>query len=95
MLEKIRLLSSSNANVPIIQQTVLLKYKTLNHFLVQRHSEAAMEVRLNYIQIMSHYYSSRFSKYSSRIQKLQSIIADKYDLLGIDDNTKKGEQLLS
>ena len=79
-----------NANVPIVQQMGLLKNKNLYHFVAQRHSEAALEIRLNYAQILSGYYQSKFSKYATRMQKLQSVIADKYDLIGLDDGAKKG-----
>jgi hypothetical protein len=79
-----------NANIPIIQNHVLLKLNPLNHFLVQRNYEAAVELRLNYLHIMSNYYYSRFGKYVQKMQKLQSVVADKYDLLGLDESARKG-----
>lgn len=81
---------SPNANVAVIQQSVLLKHKPLYHFLLQRHNEAATELRLNYAYILSYYYVNKFNKYASRMQKLQAIIADKLDLIGLDDSAKKG-----
>jgi hypothetical protein len=91
LLDKTKSLQLPNANIPIIQQTVLLKYKSLNHFVIQRHSEVAMEIRQTYTQIMNNYIQSKFAKYISKLQKLQSVIADKYDLIGLDDNAKKSK----
>jgi hypothetical protein len=89
-MEKIKSLMAPNVNVAIVQQSILLKYKTLYHFLVQRHQEAATELRLHYIQIMNGYCLSKFSKYVARMQKLQAVIADKNDMLGLDESAKKG-----
>lgn len=81
---------SPTANIPIIQQSVLLRAKSLNHFLIQRHHESATELRLNYINIMSSFYFGKFTKYLGKLQKLQEVLADKNDLIGADDTAKKG-----
>lgn len=78
-----------NANIPIIQSHILLKYKSLYHFVKQRHNETAVELRLNYVSVMSNYYYSKFSKYVSKMLKLQLTVADKYDMLGVDENAAR------
>lgn len=39
---------------------------------------------------MGGYYLNKFSKYLARMQKLQSVLCDKYDLIGLDDSAKRG-----
>lgn len=94
LLEKIKSLSLPNTNISIIQQSILIKYKSLQHFVIQRHNDAANELSLTYIQIMNSYYFSKFSKYGTKIQKLSLVIADKTDMIGVDDSSKKGFSLL-
>ena len=90
LLDKLKQLLVPNANVAVVQLSVLSKYKPLYHFLIQRHLEAATEIRLTYTHILSGYYHGKFAKYANRMQKLQSVIADKLDLIGLDDSAKKG-----
>ena len=90
-LDKIRSLSLPNTNVPIVHKTVLLGYTSLNHFLMERHIEAAKEVQAHYLSTMSTYYANNFSKYINRLQKLLLFTTDKNDLMGaLDGATKKG-----
>jgi len=89
-LKKIESLRTPNTNIAIIQQNVLLKYKELFWFLIERYSEAATEIKVNYVNTVSNYYSASFDKYVKVITKLQSIIADKLDLMGCEENAKRG-----
>jgi hypothetical protein len=73
----------------MIQQNVLLKYKDLYGFLTERHSEAAQEIRSNYILLASSYYMSLFDKYIKGVTKLQTQIADKLDLIGCEEGVRK------
>ncbi|CAI2179301.1 19760_t:CDS:10, partial [Funneliformis geosporum] len=52
LLTKIRSLRIPNTNVQILQQSVLLKYKTLYQFLMERYSDVAIEVMHTYVNTM-------------------------------------------
>ncbi len=77
----------------MLQQNVLLKYKELFGFLTERYSEAALEFRANYVSMASTYYSSLFDKYVKGITKLQLTIADKLDLIGLEEGVRKSNSL--
>ncbi|TPX48681.1 hypothetical protein SeMB42_g02918 [Synchytrium endobioticum] len=90
LLRKLESLRAPNTNVAMIQQSVLLKYKELYWFLLERYGEAAAEIRLNYVNTVSGYYLMCFDKYLKSLQKLQTVIADKFDLIGYEESVKKG-----
>ncbi|KAF9343251.1 Vacuolar protein sorting-associated protein 52, partial [Mortierella sp. AD094] len=48
LLAKIKSFRIPNTNVQIMQHSVLLKYKELNQFVMERHSEVAAEIRQTY-----------------------------------------------
>lgn len=74
-----------------IPQNAMLKYKMFYKFLMANERSVAREVREEYIDTMSKIYYSYFKAYTSRIMKLQyEEVADKDDLMGVDDNAKKG-----
>ncbi|KAJ1677662.1 Vacuolar protein sorting-associated protein 52 [Spiromyces aspiralis] len=85
MLDKIEGLRSLNTNVYIIQTSVLSKYQALNHFLIEHHPEAAVEVRDNYIHVMRQYYLEHFSAYYHGLKKLEQAAGDKGDLVGYEE----------
>ncbi|KAJ3124817.1 hypothetical protein HK098_000857 [Nowakowskiella sp. JEL0407] len=89
LLRKIDSLKTPNTNISIIQQTIFLKYKELYWFLVDRFPEAAIEVQKCYIATVSNYYFASFEKYLASMKKLQTIIADKLDLMGYEENIKR------
>ncbi|CAG8554883.1 10316_t:CDS:10 [Cetraspora pellucida] len=90
LLNKIRSLRIPNTNVQILQQSVLLKYKALYQFVIERYSEVAFEIMHNYINTMRWYFFNHFERYNRTLQKLQSQIGDKFSLIGYDENTRKG-----
>lgn len=70
-LTKIRSLRIPNTNIQILQQSVLLKYKDLHRFLMERHGEGAGEVRQTYVNTMKWYFYNHFERYSKGLAKLQ------------------------
>lgn len=89
-VNKIITLRIPNTNIQILQQSVFLKYKALYHFVTARHHEAAAEIRQTYINTMRWYFYNHFDRYHKGLVKLQSVIADKTDLIGAEENVKKG-----
>ena len=70
-MTKIRSLRIPNTNVQILQQSILLKYKTLYQFLMERYSDIAIEVMHTYVNTMRWYFFNHFEKYNRGLQKLQ------------------------
>ncbi|KAI9468278.1 MAG: Sac2 family-domain-containing protein [Benjaminiella poitrasii] len=89
-ISRIQLLGVPNANIQIMQQSVFLKYKELHFFLLERNHDAAREVRQAYMNSLRWYFQNHFERYSRGLQKLQTISADKSDLIGVDENNRKG-----
>ncbi|GAB5589033.1 Vacuolar protein sorting-associated protein 52 [Umbelopsis nana] len=89
-VNKIISLRIPNTNIQILQQSVFLKYKALYHFVTERHHEAATEIRQTYINTMRWYFYNHFDRYHKGLVKLQSHIADKTDLIGVEESVKKG-----
>jgi hypothetical protein len=89
MLEKIKSLTSG-MNISVIQHSVLLKNKSLFYFVRINHPEVSGEISAHYIHVMNNYFHGRFTKYISRLLKLQLISADENDVIGVEDVVKKG-----
>ncbi|GAA5797571.1 Sac2 family-domain-containing protein [Helicostylum pulchrum] len=89
-ISRIQLLCVPNANIQIMQQSVFLKYKELHFFVLERHHEAAREIRQTYMNSLRWYFNNHFERYSKGLIKLQTTIADKTDLIGIEENIRKG-----
>lgn len=90
MLKKIESLKAANTNIALIQQNALLKYKELFWFLMERFTPVGLEIHANYIVIVSTYFCTAFDKYLKVMNKLQSSLADKNDVIGADDGSKRG-----
>ncbi|GJJ69334.1 vacuolar protein sorting-associated protein 52 [Entomortierella parvispora] len=90
LLAKIKSFRIPNTNVQIMQHSVLLKYKDLNQFVMERHGEVAAEIRQTYANTLRWYFSNQFDNYATGLEKLQSVVGDKYDMLCTDENAKKG-----
>ncbi|KAI9016791.1 Sac2 family-domain-containing protein [Hyaloraphidium curvatum] len=86
--ERMKALRSHNANLSIVQQSSLLKFKELFWFLVDRHQDAASDLRQSYMNTVEAYYYSHFEKYIKTLAKLQ-IPPGKSEFLG-QDEAKKG-----
>ncbi|KAJ2160796.1 Vacuolar protein sorting-associated protein 52 [Coemansia sp. RSA 552] len=90
LLDRINSLRSLNTNAHVLQTSVFLKYRFFNHFLIERHPEAAVEVRDTYIHIMRQYYLDHFETYQRGLARLERPIAgDKADTVGgAEDSTR-------
>ncbi|KAJ2011365.1 Vacuolar protein sorting-associated protein 52, partial [Coemansia sp. S610] len=88
LLEKINVLRSLNSNAHVLQSSIFLKYRFFNHFLIERHPEAAVEVRDSYIHIMRQYYLDHFETYQRGLMKLERVVADKADVIGMEESNK-------
>ncbi|RCH82501.1 hypothetical protein CU097_004256, partial [Rhizopus azygosporus] len=89
-LSRIQLLCVPNANIQIMQQSVFLKYKNLHSFVMERHHDAATEIRQTYINALRWYFHNHFERYSKGLIKLQTVSAEKSDLIGIEESARKG-----
>ncbi|KAG0230387.1 Vacuolar protein sorting-associated protein 52 [Actinomortierella wolfii] len=90
LLVKIKSFRTPNTNVQIMQHSVLLKYKELNQFVMERHSEVAMEIRQTYSNTLRWYFSNQFEKYLHGLEKLHSPAGDKHDMLCTEESSRKG-----
>ncbi|KAJ2436165.1 Vacuolar protein sorting-associated protein 52, partial [Coemansia sp. RSA 2424] len=88
LLDKINVLRSLNSNAHVLQSSIFLKYRFFNHFLIERHAEAAVEVRDSYIHIMRQYYLDHFETYQRGLMKLERVVADKTDVIGMEESNK-------
>nr|XP_046218160.1 vacuolar protein sorting-associated protein 52 homolog isoform X1 [Oncorhynchus gorbuscha] len=74
-----------------IPQNTLLKYRFFYQFLLANERTVAKEIRDVYVDTMSKIYYSYFKSYSGRLLKVQyEEVADKDDLMGLEDTAKKG-----
>ncbi|OBZ87123.1 Vacuolar protein sorting-associated protein 52 A [Choanephora cucurbitarum] len=89
-VSRIQLLCIPNANIQIMQQSVFLKYKQMHYFVLERHHEAAREIKQTYLHAMTWYFQNHFERYSKGLQRLQTVSADKSDLIGVEENARKG-----
>ncbi|KAI9350471.1 Sac2 family-domain-containing protein, partial [Zopfochytrium polystomum] len=89
LTKKIDSLKAPNTNICIIQKNVLLKYKDLYRFLLERYGDAAFEVRSAYIVTVGSYFFASFEKYIKSMSNLQIVLADKLDLIGNDERGSK------
>ncbi|XP_026144125.1 vacuolar protein sorting-associated protein 52 homolog [Carassius auratus] len=90
ILQKIYSFRKPMTNYQIPQNT-LLKYRFFYQFLLANERTVAKEVRDEYVDTMSKIYLSYFKSYNSRLLKVQyEDVADKDDLMGVEDTAKKG-----
>ncbi|KAF9376819.1 Vacuolar protein sorting-associated protein 52 [Podila verticillata] len=71
LLTKIKSFRIPNTNVQIMQHSVLLKYKELNQFVMERHSDVATEIRQTYANTLRWYFSNQFEHYALGLERLQ------------------------
>ncbi|KAL6473514.1 hypothetical protein MHYP_G00170750 [Metynnis hypsauchen] len=89
ILQKIYSFRKPMTNYQIPQNT-LLKYRFFYQFLLANERTVAKEIRDEYVDTMSKIYYSYFKSYSSRLLKVQyEDVADKDDLMGVEDTAKK------
>ncbi|XP_060771388.1 vacuolar protein sorting-associated protein 52 homolog [Neoarius graeffei] len=90
ILQKIYSFRKPMTNYQIPQNT-LLKHRFFYQFLLANERTVAKEIRDEYVDTMSKIYYSYFKSYSSRLLKVQyEDVADKDDLMGVEDTAKKG-----
>ncbi|XP_047240424.1 vacuolar protein sorting-associated protein 52 homolog isoform X2 [Girardinichthys multiradiatus] len=90
ILQKIYSFRKPMTNYQIPQNT-LLKYRFFYQFLLANERSIAKEIRDEYVDTMSKIYYSYFKSYSGRLLKVQyEEVADKDDLMGVEDTAKKG-----
>ncbi|XP_076862409.1 vacuolar protein sorting-associated protein 52 homolog [Brachyhypopomus gauderio] len=90
ILQKIYSFRKPMTNYQIPQNT-LLKYRFFYQFLLANERSVAKEIRDEYVDTMSKIYYSYFKSYSGRLLKVQyEDVADKDDLMGVEDTAKKG-----
>ena len=78
----------SNYQIP---QTAMLKVNFFYQFLVTHERHIAKEIRDHYVDTVSKVYFSYFKTYMRRVMRLQfEDSADKYDLMGSDENARRG-----
>ncbi|XP_075437020.1 LOW QUALITY PROTEIN: vacuolar protein sorting-associated protein 52 homolog, partial [Ascaphus truei] len=74
-----------------IPQNALLKHRLFYQFLLGNERSVAQEIQDEYVETMSKVYLSYFKSYNSRLMKVQyEEVAEKDDLMGIEDTAKKG-----
>uniref|UniRef100_A0A672MYX4 Vacuolar protein sorting-associated protein 52 homolog n=1 Tax=Sinocyclocheilus grahami TaxID=75366 RepID=A0A672MYX4_SINGR len=89
ILQKIYSFRKPMTNYQIPQNT-LLKYRFFYQFLLANERTVAKEIRDEYVDTMSKIYFSYFKSYSGRLLKVQyEDVADKDDLMGVEDTAKK------
>ncbi|XP_016109084.1 vacuolar protein sorting-associated protein 52 homolog [Sinocyclocheilus grahami] len=90
ILQKIYSFRKPMTNYQIPQNT-LLKFRFFYQFLLANERTVAKEIRDEYVDTMSKIYFSYFKSYSGRLLKVQyEDVADKDDLMGVEDTAKKG-----
>uniref|UniRef100_A0A671PSY4 Vacuolar protein sorting-associated protein 52 homolog n=1 Tax=Sinocyclocheilus anshuiensis TaxID=1608454 RepID=A0A671PSY4_9TELE len=89
ILQKIYSFRKPMTNYQIPQNT-LLKFRFFYQFLLANERTVAKEIRDEYVDTMSKIYFSYFKSYSGRLLKVQyEDVADKDDLMGVEDTAKK------
>jgi len=73
-----------------IPQTALLKYRFFYQFLLGNERATAKEIRDEYVETLSKIYLSYYRSYLGRLMKVQyEEVAEKDDLMGVEDTAKK------
>ncbi|KAI8073158.1 Sac2 family-domain-containing protein [Gongronella butleri] len=89
-VSRIHALCVPNTNIQIMQQSVFLKYKEMHYFCLERHHDAAAEIRQTYVNSLRWYFHNHFDRYAKGLAKLQTVTADKTDVIGADEHRKVG-----
>lgn len=78
----------ANYHVP---QNSMLKFRYFNEFLMAHHRPTAAELKDEYVDTMSKILFSYFKRYQSSLMKLQyEVVAEKDDLMGVEDTARRG-----
>ncbi|KAG2445494.1 hypothetical protein HXX76_000110 [Chlamydomonas incerta] len=90
MLGKVYQLKRPKTNVQIIQQSVLLKYKYFMRFLRAHGPDVYMEIRSEYVSVLSKILASHFRTYLGAMEKMQTAVAGPNDVLGAPESSGGG-----
>ncbi|KXZ50200.1 hypothetical protein GPECTOR_17g837 [Gonium pectorale] len=90
MLAKVYALKRPKTNVQIIQQSVLLKYKYFMRFLRLHGADVYMEIRSEYVNVLSRILASHFRTYLGAMEKMQAAVAGPTDVLGAPEAGASG-----
>jgi vacuolar protein sorting-associated protein 52 len=88
LVDRIRSLRVPNSNVQVIQQSTMLRYRALFHFMLEHHTQLANEIRQAYTNTMKWYYNHHFERFKKTLDKVK--IENKVDMLGNDESSKGG-----
>jgi len=89
-LQRIAELRNPKTHVQMVQQHGLLKYKHLYKFLVNAAPEVAEDVRTTYVETMGKTVFSLFRAYHAQLQKLVVEVANKNDLIAVEESAVRG-----
>jgi vacuolar protein sorting-associated protein 52 len=89
-LKKIDSFKAPNTNIALIQQNVFLKYRDLFWFLMNHAQPVGLEIHQNYISHVQAYFLNSFERYYKSLILLQSGTVDKNELIGVDENARRG-----
>ena len=87
-MDKIRSLRVPNSNVQVIQQTCMLPYRALFHFMLEHHPQLANEIKQAYTNTMKWYYSDHFDRFKRTLERVR--VENKLELVGNDESRKGG-----
>ena len=90
LLSRIADLRKPKTNVQVIQKHALLKYKFLMTFLMEQKPDVAGEVRGMYIESMGRTLFLLFKAYYAQLNRLDLQVANKHDLIAIEETAIKG-----
>ncbi len=85
LLGRVATLRKKFTNTQILQQSALLKYKGLYHFVLEHAPDVVDEVREAYTTTMSGVYLGKVKAYLSGLMSLRKEVASRTDLLGADE----------
>ncbi|KXS13007.1 Vps52-domain-containing protein [Gonapodya prolifera JEL478] len=92
--DKLKALRTTTTNVAIIQQNVLLKNRDMYWFLLERHAEAASEIRSVYVATLQAHYLALFDRYCRAALRLQAPApSDRSDLMA-EEGARRGLSIL-
>ena len=86
-MDRIRSLRVPNSNIQVIQQTTMLRYRALFHFMLEHHPQLANEIKQAYLNTMKWYYHHHFDRFKRVLEKVR--VESKIDMLG-DESRKSG-----
>ena len=87
-MERIRSLRVPNSNIQMIQQTTMLRYRALFHFMLEHHPQLANELKQAYMNTMRWYYSHHFDRFKRILERVK--IENKTEMLGNDESRRAG-----